>query len=117
MSISSRGFDPRSALFFLGVPFFSPLFCLAPCGFTTECSTPNIVYCTTCVCIYLACTLSIQSAPAAAAAALCVAILLLLLQLLLLAASVRHRVPDGKMCCWFIGFPVFSSSSFKHDYF
>ena len=35
------------------------------------------------------------------ASALCVAILLLLLQLLLLAA-VRRRVPDGKICCWFI---------------
>ena len=46
----------------------------------------------------------IQSA-AAAAAALCVVLLLLLLQLqllLLLAAAVRHRVPDGKYCCWFI---------------
>ena len=45
----------------------------------------------------------IQSVAAAAAAtSLCVAILLLLLQLLLLAAAVRHRVPDGKICCWFI---------------
>ena len=50
----------------------------------------------------------IQSAAAAAAAAvLCVAILLLLQQqrcyfLLLLPAAVRHRVPDGKNCCWFI---------------
>ena len=32
----------------------------------------------------------------------CVAILLLLLQQLLLAAAVRHRVLDGKNCCWFI---------------
>ena len=46
-------------------------------------------------------------------------ILLLLLQLPLLAAAVRHhRVPDGKICCWFIEslnlVPVLSLSSFKH---
>ena len=39
-------------------------------------------------------SLCIQSA-AAAAGALCVA-------MLLLAAAVRHGVPDGKICCWFI---------------
>ena len=27
-------------------------------------------------------------------------------------AAVRHRVPDGKFCCWFI---EFDSSAFKHD--
>ena len=45
------------------------------------------------------------AAAAAATAALCVAILLFLLQLLLAAAAaaaVRHRVPDGNFCCWFI---------------
>ena len=42
----------------------------------------------------------IKSAAAAANAALYVAILLFLLQRLLLAAAVRHRVPDGKICAY-----------------
>ena len=53
-------------------------------------------------------------------AALCVVVLQLLLQLLLHAAAVRHRVPDGKICCCgsLHMIPVFSfSSSFKHDVF
>ena len=48
----------------------------------------------------------IQSAVAAAASTLCVAILLLTVvaaaAVLLLPAAVRHRVPDGQICCWFI---------------
>ena len=42
------------------------------------------------MCVYVRTVVS-----AAAAAALCVAILLA-------SAAVRHRVPDGKVCCWFI---------------
>ena len=45
----------------------------------------------------------IQSAVAAAASTLCVAILLLTVvaaaAVLLLPAAVRHRVPDGYVCC------------------
>ena len=59
------------------------------------------------------------AAASAAAAALCVAILLLLRCSLLLAAGVRHRVPDDKICSrgslYLI--PEFSFSSFKHDFF
>ena len=42
--------------------------------------------------------LHIQSAAAAAAAALCSYIAFVAAT----AAAVRHRVRDGKSCCWFI---------------
>ena len=62
----------------------------------------------TCCC---ACCCVVCCYTAVAAAAACC--------LLLLAAAVRHRVPDGKICC--CGSlrltPVFSFSSFKHDFF
>ena len=50
---------------------------------------------------------------------LCSVAILLLLQQLLLAAAVRHRVPDGKICSRgsLHLIPVFSFSSFKHDLF
>ena len=36
--------------------------------------------------------------------------------MLLLVAAVRHRVPDGKICCWFIeSVSSVSFSSFKRD--
>ena len=56
--------------------------------------------------------------PAAAVYEVCFAILLLL-QLLLLAAAVRHRVLDGKKCCFgsLHLIAAFSVSSFKHDLF
>ena len=49
-----------------------------------------------------------------------VAMLQLLLQLQLLAPAVRHRVPDGKFCCWLFesDSAVFRPfSSFNHDSF
>ena len=84
MSISSRGFDPRSALFFVNMPFFSPRFCLAPFGFNRVPLRPYILYCTT----YIPGMHFYIRTAAAAVAALCVAILLLLLQLRLLAVTV-----------------------------
>ena len=117
MSISSWWFDPQRALFFLiGVPFSTPLFCLAPCGFTTEYLfflfkkklIYPVIYCYCCS-IYTWHVFT-QSA-AAAAAALCVAILLLLLQLqqLLLfvivcrmakniAGSMINLIPSSASC-------------------
>ena len=45
--------------------------------------------------------------------------MLVLLQLLLLAAAVRHRVQDSKICCCGSLHLIlaFSFSSFKHDLF
>ena len=119
-SISSRKFDPRSDLVFFCVPFFRTSILFGAVWFHSQVSLGPILLCILMndACMYIpGIYQSIQSA-AAAAAALCVAILLsLLLQQLLLAASVRHGVLDGKICCWFneSGPSVFFSS-FKHDF-
>ena len=89
------------------------------CGFTTEYLDPiNYNYtvrcCTTYEYVFVYTCHVLQLLLAAAAAVWSVAILLLLL-----LAAVRHRVPDGKICC--CGslhlIPVLSFSSLKHDLF
>ena len=115
MSISSRGFDPRSALSLLfGVPFVSPPVCLAPCGFTTEFLSDMIYYTVRGIRVYLACIYAYR-------------VLLPLPQLLLcvLLYSCCCSCCCSSSCAGWQNFaagslnliPVFYFFSFKHDTF
>ena len=96
MSISAWWFDSQRALFLFVCRFFAS-FCFGSCGFTIEYLKDlihPILLSPVRLIIYLACIYTYG----------------VLLPLLLLgtggvaeaAASVRHRVPDGKQCCWLI---------------
>ena len=103
--------------------FFSFCYVDTVCGFATDCLDlidynfytvlQDVRVCIGSVLLIPACCCVVccYTAVAAAAAACCC--------LLLLAAANRHRVPEGKVCSRgsLHLIPVFSFSSFKHDFF
>ena len=84
-------FGPFSS-FYLLAPFATSVnICTMMIEVSSKLSSSQFDMHTECCCCCCCCSVSCYTAVAVAAAAV-----------LLFPAAVRHRVPDGQICCWFI---------------